>query len=217
MELNWYGLSCFRMKERGMATVVTDPYDPSVGPMKLSLKADVVTVSHEAAGHNFVQAVKGDRLRIVGPGEFEVGGVFITGIMMPVKAKDKPKGKNGRVPNTLYVFNFDGLTVAHLGDLAYVPTQSQIEDLGPVDVALVPVGGGGALTAAQAAEVISLIEPSAVVPMHYKTGSEKVKLATVAHFLSEMGVGKREPVESLRLSKSVLTDETQVFVMEPST
>lgn len=212
MEIVWYGLSCFRMKERGLATVVTDPYEPKLGLPALKLKADVVTVSHDASGHNYLDAVKGDRLQLAGPGEFEIGGVFITGISMQAKAKDG----NGRAPNTLYVFNFDGLSVAHLGDLAYVPTQSQIEDLGTVDVALVPVGGGGALTAGQAAEVISLIEPSAVIPMHFKTGKEKVKLATVAQFLSEMGVGKREPVESLKISKSALSDQTQVFVLDPT-
>ena len=59
MDLAWYGLSCFRMKERGLATVVTDPYDPSLGLAKLSLKADLVTVSHDAAGHNYLKGVKG--------------------------------------------------------------------------------------------------------------------------------------------------------------
>lgn len=212
MNIVWYGLSCFRMSERGLATVVTDPYDPSLGLPELKLKADVVTVSHDAAGHNYLKAVKGDRLSVSGPGEFEVGGVFITGILMASKGK----GKNGKVSNTLYLFNFDGLSVAHLGDLAYVPTQSQIEDLGPVDVALVPVGGGGALAPAQAAEVISLIEPSVVVPMHYKTGKEKIKLGQVTRFLTEMGVGKQEPLEALKISKSGLSDQTQVVVLQPA-
>jgi L-ascorbate metabolism protein UlaG (beta-lactamase superfamily) len=176
------------------------------------LKADVVTVSHDASGHNYLKGVKGDRLRISGPGEFEVGGVFITGIAMAPKGK----GENENAPNTLYVFNFDKLSVAHLGDLAYVPSQSQIEDLGPVDVAMVPVGGGGALAPSQAAEVISLIEPSVVVPMHYKTGNEKIKLGQVTRFLTEMGVGKQEPLESLKVNKSALSDQTQVIVLQPA-
>ncbi|MFQ5942001.1 MAG: MBL fold metallo-hydrolase [Anaerolineales bacterium] len=212
MDITWYGLSCFRIKERGLATVVTDPYDPSLGLPSLKLKADLVTVSHDAAGHNYVKGVRGQRLRITGPGEYEVGGVFITGISMTAEIK----GKNGRTSNTLYVFDFDGLTVAHLGDLSYVPTQSQIENLGPVDLAMVPVGGGGALSPSQAAEVISLIEPSLVVPMHYKTGKEKPKLGQVAKFLSEMGVGKQEPLVELKVSRSGLSDQTQVVVLEPS-
>ena len=212
MEIVWYGLSCFRMKERGLATVVTDPYDTALGLPALKLTADVVTISHDSPGHNNFGGVKGERLRVTGPGEYEVGGVFITGISMAAKGQRK----NGKVPNTLYVFEFEGLTVAHLGDLAYVPTQAQIEDLGPVDIALVPVGGGEGLTPAEAAEVISLIEPSLVVPMQFKTGGEKIKLGQVAGFPSEMGIGKQEPQERLTVTKSGLSDQTQVVVLQRS-
>jgi L-ascorbate metabolism protein UlaG (beta-lactamase superfamily) len=212
MEIVWYGLSCFRMTERGLATVVCDPYDASTGLPALKLKADIVTVSHDAPGHNYLKAVKGERRAITGPGEYEIGGVFITGIRM--ESRD-PK-KNGAKASTLYVFDFDGLTVAHLGDLAYVPTQAQIEDLGAVDIVLVPVGGGGSLGASEAAEVVSLIEPSIVVPMHFKTGKEELKLAPVARFLSEMGISKAEPVPALKAVKSSLSEETQVVVLAPA-
>ncbi len=212
MEIVWYGLSCFRLTERGLATVVTDPYEPSLGLPALKLKADIVTVSHDAPGHNYLKAVKGERRSIAGPGEYEIGGVFITGIRM----EPRDSKKNGSKSNTLYVFDFEGLTVAHLGDLAYVPTQSQIEDLGAVDIALVPVGGGGALGASEAAEVVSLIEPSIVVPMHFKTGKEELKLTPVARFLSEMGISKADALPLLKATKSGLSDETQVIVLTPA-
>ena len=210
VELTWYGMSCFRMVERGLATVVTDPFDASVGLPEPKLRADVITISHDAPGHNNLAAVKGERRVIQGPGEYEIGGVFITGIAMN---SPSDKGNGGR-PNTLYVFEFDGLTVAHLGDLAYVPSQPQIENLGAVDVALVPVGGGSALNPSQAAEVISLIEPKIVVPMHYKTGKESLKLGPAARFLSEMGIGSLDPVNTLKVSKSGLAEETQVILLK---
>jgi len=59
MEITWFGHSCFRLVERGMASVVTDPYDESLGYPALRLKADIVTVSHQAPGHSNVEAVKG--------------------------------------------------------------------------------------------------------------------------------------------------------------
>jgi len=195
------------MVERGLATVVTDPFDASVGLSPPKLRADVITVSHDAPGHNHLSSVKGERRVIQGAGEYEIGSVFITGIAM-----DVPQAGNGR-PNTLYVFDFEGLTVAHLGDLAFVPSQPQIEDLGTVDVALVPVGGGSALTPSQAAEVISLIEPKIVVPMHYQTGKETLKLGPASRFLSEMGIGQLEPIDSLKVSKAGLSDETQVVLL----
>jgi L-ascorbate metabolism protein UlaG (beta-lactamase superfamily) len=211
MEITWYGLSCFRLTERGAATIVTDPYSPEIGLAELKLKADVVTISHEAPGHSHLAAVKGYRRLIDGPGEYEIGDVFITAILMEPKSKKD----NGR-PNILYVFEYDGFTIAHLGDLAYVPSQSQIEDLGTVDVALVPVGGGSALAPSKAAEVISLIEPSIVIPMHYKIGKETPELDDVSRFLKEMGIVDLEPVESLKLTKSDLSEQTQVIQLQPA-
>lgn len=211
MEIVWHGHSCFRMIERGMASVVTDPYDDSIGYEPIKLKADIVTVSHSAPGHNNLDAVKGGEVHpITGPGEYEIGGVFITGLSTDNDKKKKAEGKR----NTLYLFDFDGLTVAHLGDLDHVPSQAQIEALGSVDVALVPVGGGGGLNAAQAAEVVSLLEPSVVIPMHYKTDELTLKLDPVGKFLKEMGLGTLKAEPSIKLTKSSLPDETKVVILD---
>lgn len=213
MEITWYGHSCFRLTERSMATVVVDPYDSKViGYSPLKLKADIVTVSHDAPGHNHTDAVKGTSRVITGPGEFEIGGVFITG----VQTDATPAAKKGaaQVRNTLYVFDYEGITVAHLGDLRLVPTQTEIEALGTVNIALVPVGGGGGLNASKAAEVVSLLEPNVVVPMHYATSEAKLKLETLGKFLKEMGLGKQDSQPSLKMSRSSLPDETRVVVLD---
>ena len=141
MEITWYGHSCFRLTERNYATVVTDPFDnKSIGYSALKLKSDIVTVSHDAPGHNNVDAVKGASHVIDGAGEFEIGGVFVTGVSADGGASGKKKGKDGSTRNTIYVFDYDGITVAHLGDMTQTPTQSEIESLGTINVALVPVG-----------------------------------------------------------------------------
>ena len=213
MEITWYGHSCFRLTERSMATVVTDPFDnKSIGYFPLKLKADIVTVSHDAEGHNNTDAVKGTTHVITGPGEFEIGGVFITGVQ--TDGGGSGKISKAQVTNTLYVFDYDGLTVAHLGDLKQVPTQTEIEALGTVNVALVPVGGGGGLNAAKAAEVISVLEPNIVVPMHYSTPDAKLSLDSLNKFLKEMGLGKQETQPSLKVTRSGLPDETRVFVLD---
>jgi L-ascorbate metabolism protein UlaG (beta-lactamase superfamily) len=210
MEITWHGLSCFRLMERGMASVVTDPFDHSaVGFEALKLKAEIVTVSHDAPGHGYVTAVKGRSQVITGPGEYEIGGVFITGVQTNGKSKraDEPR-------NTLYVFDYNGVTVAHLGDLRRVPSQSEVEELGEVHVALVPVGGGGGLSAAKAAEVVSLLEPGIVIPMHYQVPETTLKLAPLNRFLKEMGVGADAPETSLKVSRSTVPTETRVVVLE---
>jgi len=210
MEITWYGLSCFRLTERNMATVVTDPFDSQVvGYEPLKLKADIVTISHEATGHNNTSAVKGYSRLINTPGEFEIGDVFITGIQTNGYGKhvsDEPR-------NILYVFDYEGVTVAHLGDLSHVPSQTEIEALGTVHIALVPVGGGSGLNAAKAAEVVSLLEPGFVIPMHYGTSSCNIKLAPLSKFLKEMGLGNIEPQASLKVTKSMIPEETRVVVL----
>jgi L-ascorbate metabolism protein UlaG (beta-lactamase superfamily) len=216
MEITWYGHSCFRLTERNYATVVTDPFDnKTIGYDSLRLKSDIVTVSHDAPGHNYTDAVKGVSHVIDGPGEFEIGGVFITGVQSDSGSSGKKK-KNGEsaTRNTVYVFDYDGITVAHLGDLNVTPTQSEIESLGTVNVVLVPVGGGGGLNAAKAAEIISLIEPNLVIPMHYSTPDAKVSLDSLNKFIKEMGLSKPEPQASLKVSRSSLPSETHVVVLD---
>jgi L-ascorbate metabolism protein UlaG (beta-lactamase superfamily) len=214
MEITWYGHSCFRLTERGLATVVTDPFDSSViGYEPLKLKADIVTVSHEALGHNFVSAVKGGPHVITGAGEYEIGSVFITGVQTDSNGKKAANLSR----NTLYVFDYEGLNVAHLGDLRQVPSQTEIEALGNVHILLVPVGGGQALNAAKAAEVVSLIEPNIVIPMHYATKAAKIELDSLNKFLKEMGLGSHETLPSLKVTRSALPEETRVVVLDYQT
>ena len=207
MELIWHGLSCFRIQQRDMATVVTDPFDASIGLPQLKLSADVVTISHEAAGHNYLAAVSGYEYALTAPGEYELGNVFITGIST---AQEGASGKN-----VLFMFDFDGITIAHLGDMARVPTQTQIEALEQIHVLLVPVGGGNSLNAAQAAELVSMLEPNIVVPMHYQIPQLTLQLDGVDRFLNEMGVTEAVQEDSLKLTSGNLAEETEVVLLAP--
>jgi len=212
MEITWYGHSCFRLTERGMASVVCDPFDHrSVGFEPLKLKADIVTISHDVPGHNYVNAVKGDYHLIRGPGEYEIGGVFITGVQTnghTRKTENEPR-------NTLYVIDYNGITVAHLGAINRVPTQTEVEALGPVKIALVPVGGGSGLNASKAAEVISLLEPNIVIPMHYAAPSCTIKLEPIQKFLKEMGLSDVQPEASIKVTNpNSLPEETKIVVLD---
>jgi L-ascorbate metabolism protein UlaG (beta-lactamase superfamily) len=213
MEITWYGLSCFRLTERGLATVVTDPYDHKVvGFNPLKLRSDIVTISHDAPGHNFESAVKPKQRIIDGPGEYEIGGVFITAVQTNGR-----KRTNDQLRNILYVFDYEKLTIAHLGDLSQVPSQAQVERLGNVNIALVPVGGGRGLNAAKAAEVVSLIEPGIVIPMHYSMPQCKLKLNPLDKFTKEMGLSQIEPQPSLKIARSSIPTESRVVVLNPKT
>lgn len=212
MEITWYGHSCFRISERKTTSVVCDPYDSEqVGYDPLKLKAEIVTVSHPSPRHMNMKAVKGDPYVITGPGEYEIGGVFITGLRTD---KRKRNGQDNST-NTLYLIDYFGITIAHLGNMMQVPTQSEVESLGPIHVALVPVGGISGLNAAKASEVISLFEPNIVVPMHYATPASKVNLEPIGKFLKVMGLSSVETLPTLKISKpESLPDETQIIVLD---
>jgi L-ascorbate metabolism protein UlaG (beta-lactamase superfamily) len=212
MEITWYGHSCFRITERGQTAVVCDPYDSqTVGYQPLKLKADIVTISHESPSHSFVKAVKSDPYIINGPGEYEIGGVFITGL----RTDQHKKRENGQPVNTLYLIDFGGMNIVHLGDMMQVPSQAEVESLGPVHIALVPVGDAGSLNAAKASEVISLFEPNIVIPMHYQTPATNLKLDPIGKFLKEMGLSTVETLPSLKVaSVAALPEETQVIVLD---
>jgi len=207
MELTWYGLSCFRLTERKLATVVTDPYDGRLGLPPLKLRADVVTCSHNAKGHNFIKGVSGWKHTLTGPGEYEIGNVFITAIAT--------LGDDDAKSNVLYMFDYEGLTIAHLGDMQKVPKQTQIEALEEVNVLLVPVGGGTSLNAAQASELVSMLEPNIVVPMHYHLPKLKIELESVDRFLKEMGVTDPREENSLKVSAGNLPEETETILLTP--
>ncbi|MBL8130899.1 MAG: MBL fold metallo-hydrolase [Anaerolineae bacterium] len=208
MEITWFGLSCFRITERGRVTFVTDPFQDAIGLPSPKIKGDVVTISHDVPGHNNVDAVKGSRLTLYRPGEYEIGGVFIKGIAM----HDSINGRE----NVGFLIDYDGLTVLHLGDLAAVPDQTVVEEIGQVNVLLVPVGGGFGLKAAQAAELVALIEPYYVVPMHYALPDLAIELDPVDKFLKAMGVSKGQETDILKVSASDVWDQPQIIVLTPS-
>ena len=210
MEITWYGQSCFRLRSRGLS-VVTDPYGPSTGLRLPRLTATIVTVSHEHEDHNNVDAVRGSPFVINGPGEYEIEGIFVIG----VSTWHDDKGGRDLGRNTAYLIEFEDLTICHLGDLGHVLTQEQVEQLSNIDVLLVPVGGRSTLTGTRAAEVVGLLEPRIVVPMHYKVAGLKAQIETANRFLKEMAVENPERMDALTVTAGSTGEETRIVLLEP--
>jgi len=209
MEIDWFGHACFRLHGKE-GTVITDPYSKEIGLSFPRPRGDIVTISHDHPGHHFAQGVKGEPKVIDGPGEYEIKNIFVTGIPT---FHDKKGGKE-RGNNTVYVMEIDGLTVCHLGDLGHVPTQPQAEALGNVNVLLIPVGGVSTINAGEAAEIVSLLEPQVVIPMHFAHPDLKFKLDASAKFFKEMGIKASDAVASLKITRDSLPKETQVVLLE---
>ena len=171
MEITWYGHSCFRISERGMGSVVCDPYDyQAIGYEPLKLKSDIVTISCNKPGHSFTAGIKGEPFIIDGPGEYEINNVFINGYKTNV---------------------------------------------GTTHILLIPVGGGNALNSSKAVELISMIKPNVVIPMHYAVPLTKPNLDPLSKFLKEMGITQTEDVYSSYKITNIaqLPEETKVIIL----
>ena len=209
MEITWLGHSCFRIRG-SRTTIITDPYPPDLGYSLGKPTARIVTVSHQHSGHSYVQGVGGEPRLVTSPGEYEIGGVLIMGI---ATFHDREKGKK-RGKNTVYLIEADEISICHLGDLGHVLTTEQVEELGNVDVLLLPVGGVSTLNASMAVEVVRQLEPRVIIPMHYKTEALTRELEPVERFLKEMGVEQVDSRPRLSLGKTSLPASTQVFLLE---
>ncbi len=201
------GLACFRIRGN-QAVVITDPFPPDSGYTLGKQTADIVTVSHQHPSHSYVQGVSGARI-VKGPGEYEISSVLIIGL---TAYHDAVKGQS-RGKNTVYLMEIDGVTICHLGDIGHVIDDKLLEEIGKIDILMLPVGGVTSITPAMAAETIRKMEPKIVLPMHYKTPATSRELEPVESFLKEMGQSTIEPKPKLNINKNNLPLTMQVVIL----
>ena len=85
--------------------------------------------------------------------------------------------------NIIFCFEVDGIKVCHLGDLGHEPTEEQLEEIGPIDVLFVPIGGVFTIDARSAWRVAEMVKPKVLVPMHYRFGGLSLSINDLAPFL----------------------------------
>lgn len=205
MFISYLGHSCFKIQDKVSSdgvTLVTDPFNKSLGLKVPNFEADIVTVSHAHEDHSNTDSLRGSPFVVDAPGEYEIKGVMIQGVE---SFHDDKKGAE-RGANIVFRIEVDGISIAHLGDLGHVLSDEELEQLGVIDILLIPVGGKDALDAKRAVEVVNQIEPRIVIPMHYKLPETKIDLDSVEKFVKELGVEpKRE--EKLKMNKKDLPQE----------
>lgn len=176
MQVEWYGQSAFRLSA-GDATVFIDPFGDVSRLMRRGwqfdypaisgVSAELVLVTHEHADHNGVDSIDGSPAVIrstAGRLESPVGQV------VAVASEHDAVAGTQRGPNTIFVFEHDGVRVAHFGDFGQAGLRDeQAEAIGMVDLLFVPVGGGSTIGGDVAAEVAARLQARWIVPMHYRT------------------------------------------------
>lgn len=211
MILTYLGHSCFKIQDKigseGI-TIITDPFDKTVGFKIPTFDVDIATISHNHHDHNNFKCLNGHPSLVDTAGEYDIKGVVINGIE---SFHDSENG-NKRGENIIYKINIDDITIVHLGDLGHILENKQLEKLAETDILLIPVGGVYTLDAKKAVEVVSQIEPRIVIPMHYKTKESKIEIEGVEKFIKEMGMKPTEE-EKLKISKKDLPQEDLELVV----
>lgn len=168
VNITYLGHACFLL-EAERYRIVIDPYHHGMVPglPDLQVEAEAVYCSHQHDDHNFVAAVS---LR-----ETDAAAPYTLKELV-VPHDDAEGAKRGM--NTIRVFDFGGLRVAHMGDLGRTLTEKEAGALGNVDCMLIPVGGFYTIDAAAAKTVTEQVKPRVIVPMHFRT--EKTGFPVIA-------------------------------------
>lgn len=179
MNVRWLGHSSFCLTESTGATVVTDPFDPYVGIEMAKISADVVTISHSHKDHSRKDLVDGNPMVIDKSGAIDVKGIHVYGIE---SYHDQSEGKD-RGQNIIFKFRIDGVEVCHMGDVGEDCTPELVEEIGPINILLIPVGGTYTIDAEKAKEYVDRLMPDIVIPMHYKSKGVEFDIDKVDSFL----------------------------------
>ena len=153
MDITWLGNACFRLSADDVV-VVTDPFPESVGLRPDMRPATVVTVSHRDPNRSNWKDVPGDPKVFAAPGEYEYRGIGVRGVMTPLPA-DTPQEDR----SVAFAIEIGGVTICHMGSVNSPPTPSQIDELSPVDVLLIPAGGGATMGVEQVFQTMQDLSP----------------------------------------------------------
>lgn len=211
MKIEYFGHSCFKLTESTGTSIVCDPYDPTVGYDLPRLQSDAVTVSHGHFDHNYVKAVKGSPEVIDKEGSYTLPGVDINAIK---SYHDDVNGK-ARGGNLIFKFRMDGIDICHLGDLGEECSSTLIDQLLPVNVLLIPVGGNYTIDAEMAKEYVDRIMPDVVIPMHFRQKGCKIDIDKVDEFVDLFDENCVTEIEGgeLNLMRSDLNGDTKVVIL----
>jgi L-ascorbate metabolism protein UlaG (beta-lactamase superfamily) len=177
MIIRWMGHSCFYCQGSGVS-LLTDPFNHEVGYRIPDLEVDLVTVSHDHYDHNAVDLLPGQPEVVKGAGLHQVKGLKIKGIP---SFHDEVKGAK-RGENVIYKWEMDGVRLCHLGDLGHLLEPAAVEQIGQVDILMVPVGGVYTIDAAAACKVVEQLNPRLIIPMHYSTPALSFELGALSDF-----------------------------------
>lgn len=206
MDIQFYGANCVVITTKQVRLVFDDNLS-ELGAKAVTKDGDVslFTVPHP-------EQVKGAKMTIDMAGEYEVSGVNVRGI----QARAHMDGEQERSA-TMYKVTAGDVKVLVIGHIYPKLSDSKLEDIGLVDVLLVPVGGTGyTMDPTGALQVVKAIEPKVFVPTHYadKDLKYEVPQQSLEEAIKDFGIEPKETTKKLQFKPSEATDTTQLVIIE---
>lgn len=204
-EVEYKGANCVVISSK-KASIVVDPKLSLVGLKDASVK-DAVELATEA---RFAVNSADAKLVIEGPGEYGIADFDIRGVAAQrhLDAETDPKA------STIYRIEAGDIRAAVIGNIYEKLSEDQLEEIGIVDVLIIPVGGSGyTLDATGAATITRQIDPKAVIPVHYADPAIKYEVpqSDLETFTGELGVAVEETPKLKLKSASALPPALTVF------
>lgn len=211
MIIKYFGHAFFSMTMENGVVVACDPYGSFYNYPKRCVQADVCLVSHHHHDHDGLECLAPGAVVIDQPGTHAPAqGITVRGIS--TWHDEVQGGKRG--PNTFFVVEAEGMRIAHAGDLGHVPDEKQLKQIGPVDVLLLPVGGYYTIDAPTALEVCRKLQPTVMIPMHYRTEYDpEMPVGTLADFLT-LARAEDTQMPLLRIAKADLREREQIVTLK---
>lgn len=210
MNIFWHGQTCFKIgyqkNKDGVFSILINPFDKETGLRPPKKDCDILINSESDIKENS----ETNSFLINGPGEYDIKGAYIHGFNAISK-------KNGPEENIIYTIEAEDIKICYLGSLSYTEiAPEQLEEMGNIDILIVPVGGGEALDSKGAIKIMSQIEPKITIPMNYKVPGLKLKLDGIDNFLKALGIKSLPALPKLSIKKKdIPEEEAKIIVLEP--
>lgn len=210
MIITWYGEACFKIEVKsksGEVAILLSPFDEKTAGLKLprSLNADIVLDMGGKIPPSVATREGKAPFLINTPGEFEVKGIFMHALLLPSESRGE---------GHIFWIEAEDIAVVHAANLKHVPSETELQEIHRIDILLAPIGGGAVLDGAQAAKLVSELEPRVVIPAMYKIPGLKESRAGAEPFLKAVGI-KSEQVPKLKLAaKDLPADTLKVVLLE---
>ena len=187
-----------------------DPFSKEIGLRSPKIKDDLVLITHDHYDHSNTDNMEGEVFLVNTPGEYERKGIHVRGIM---SYHDNQEGTE-RGLNTIFAIKTEDMSICHLGDLGQDRlNEKQLDEIGDVDILMIPVGGRYTIDGKTATEIIGQIEPKVIIPMHYKINDLKSDLDVPEKFVKELGLTAEKVEDKYRIQKKNLPAEELKLVM----